>query len=43
MGRGRMFEYTPTDIQQRLAKLDSTATDYLEALPTFVWWTACCK
>lgn len=36
MGRGRMFEYTPTDIQQRLAKLDSTATDYLEALPTFV-------
>lgn len=36
MGRGRMFEYTPTDIEKRLETLDSTAIAFLEKLPTFL-------
>lgn len=36
MGRGRMFEYTPTDIEKRLEILDSTAIAFLEKLPTFL-------
>ncbi|MFG0393018.1 FRG domain-containing protein [Pseudomonas sp. zbq_4] len=36
MGRGRMFEYTPTDIEKRLEHLDSTAIAFLEKLPTFL-------
>ncbi|MBD8604533.1 FRG domain-containing protein [Pseudomonas sp. CFBP 8771] len=36
MGRGRMFEYTPTDIEKRLEMLDSTAIAFLEKLPTFL-------
>ena len=36
MSRGRMFEYTPTDIQKRLESLDDTAVDFLERLPTFL-------
>lgn len=36
MGRGRMFEYTPSDTEKRLESLDSTAIAYLEKLPTFL-------
>lgn len=36
MSRGRMFEYTPTDIEKRLESLDTTSVDFLEKLPTFV-------
>lgn len=36
MARGRMFEYTPTDIEKRLEILDSKATAFLEKLPTFL-------
>lgn len=36
MARGRMFEYTPTDIEKRLEILDSKAIDFLEKLPTFL-------
>jgi hypothetical protein len=36
MGRGRMFEYTPSDTEKRLESLDSTAITFLEKLPTFL-------
>lgn len=36
MGRGRMFEYTPSDIEKRLESLDGTAIAFLEKLPTFL-------
>lgn len=36
MGRGRMFEYTPTDTEKRLQALDPTAIAFLETLPTFL-------
>jgi len=36
MGRGRMFEYTPSDIERRLESLDGTAKAFLEKLPTFL-------
>lgn len=36
MGRGRMFEYTPSDIEKRLQGLDTTAIAFLETLPTFL-------
>lgn len=36
MGRGRMFEYTPSDIEKRLESLDSTAITFLKTLPTFL-------
>ncbi|WP_419321100.1 FRG domain-containing protein [Caulobacter sp. ErkDOM-E] len=36
MSRGRMFEYTPTDIEKRLEGLDPTAIAFLEQLPTFL-------
>lgn len=36
MGRGRMFEYTPSDTEKRLESLDSTAIAFLEKLPTFL-------
>lgn len=36
MGRGRMFEYTPSDIEKRLESLDSAAIAFLEKLPTFL-------
>ncbi len=36
MGRGRMFEYTPVDIEKRLEKLDDTSVSFLEKLPTFL-------
>ncbi|VVE51763.1 FRG domain-containing protein [Pandoraea anhela] len=36
MGRGRMFEYTPSDTEKRLESLDSTAIAFLEGLPTFL-------
>jgi hypothetical protein len=36
MPRGRMFEYTPTDIEKRLEGLDPTAVAFLEQLPTFL-------
>lgn len=36
MGRGRMFEYTPTDVEKRLEILDATAIAFLEKLPTFL-------
>ncbi len=36
MSRGRMFEYTPTDLEKRLEKLDSRSIAYLEQLPTFL-------
>ena len=36
MPRGRMFEYTPTDIEKRLEGLDSTAIAFIEKLPTFL-------
>ena len=36
MGRGRMFEHTPTDTEQRLVGLDGPALAFLEKLPTFL-------
>jgi hypothetical protein len=36
MGRGRMFEYTPSDTEKRLASLDASAAAFLEKLPTFL-------
>lgn len=36
MGRGRMFEYTPSDTEKRLESLDGTAIAFLEKLPTFL-------
>jgi hypothetical protein len=36
MNRGRMFEYTPTDIAKALEDLDATAIEFLEKLPTFL-------
>lgn len=36
MSRGRMFEYTPTDIQKRLENLGSSSIEFLEKLPTFL-------
>ena len=36
MGRSRMFEYTPSDIEKRLENLDDTAIAFLEKLPTFL-------
>ena len=36
MGRGRMFEYTPSDTEKRLESLDGAAIAFLEKLPTFL-------
>jgi hypothetical protein len=36
MSRGRMFEYTPRDIEKRLEELGPTAIAFLEKLPTFI-------
>lgn len=36
MSRGRMFEYTPTDIEKRLEDLGPTSIAFLEKLPTFL-------
>lgn len=36
MGRGRMFEYTPSDIAARLENLDEAAAAFLEGLPAFL-------
>lgn len=36
MYRGRMFEYTPSDIEKRLERLDPVALAYLGTLPTFL-------
>jgi FRG domain len=36
MGRGRMFEYTPSDIERRLEALEPPSIDFLEKLPTFL-------
>ncbi|MEY8118490.1 FRG domain-containing protein [Falsihalocynthiibacter sp. BN13B15] len=36
MIRGRMFEYTPTDLEKRLENLGAEATAFLEKLPTFL-------
>ena len=35
MSRGRMFEYTPTEIAKGLESLDEDATAFLKKLPTF--------
>lgn len=36
MYRGRMFEYTPTDLEKRLEGLDDRSLAFLETLPTFL-------
>jgi len=36
MSRGRMFEYTPTELEKRLEALDVQSQRYLAALPTFL-------
>lgn len=36
MSRGRMFEYTPTDIEKRLESLDPTSVAFIEKLPAFL-------
>jgi hypothetical protein len=36
MSRGRMFEYTPTDVEKRLEDLGPTSIAFLEKLPTFL-------
>ncbi len=36
MLRGRMFEYTPSDVEKRLESLDSEAIAFLTSLPTFL-------
>lgn len=35
MGRGRMFEYTPTEIAKGLESFDENTIQFLEKLPTF--------
>lgn len=35
VGRGRMFEYTPTEISKGLENLDQDSVNFLEKLPTF--------
>lgn len=36
MNRGRMFEYTPSDMEKRLEVLDAEAVAFMEKLPTFL-------
>lgn len=36
MPRGRMFEYTPTEIERRLEELSPDALKFIESIPTFV-------
>jgi hypothetical protein len=36
MGRGRMFEFTPTDLEKRLENLAPASIAFLEKLPTFL-------
>jgi hypothetical protein len=36
MNRGRMFEYTPSDVAKGLEDLDNAAIEFLEKLPTFL-------
>lgn len=36
MDRGRMFEYTPSDLEKRVERFDSAAISFLEKLPTFL-------
>ena len=36
MSRGRMFEYTPVDMEKRLESLSADSLAYMEQLPTFV-------
>lgn len=36
MSRGRMFEYTPTELEKRLEGLDARSLAFLETLPTFL-------
>ncbi|TKV76168.1 FRG domain-containing protein [Rhizobium sp. AU243] len=36
MSRGRMFEYTPTDIEKRLEDFGSSSIEFIEKLPTFL-------
>ncbi len=36
MTRGRMFEYTPSDIAKRLENLDTSSILFLESIPTFI-------
>ncbi|WP_315776830.1 MULTISPECIES: FRG domain-containing protein [unclassified Bradyrhizobium] len=36
MGRGRIFEYTPADIAERLKELNDSSIAFLEKLPTFL-------
>ena len=36
MYRGRMFEYTPTELEKRLESLDGRSLAFLETLPTFL-------
>lgn len=36
MSRGRMFEYTPTDVEKRLEELGPSAIGFIEMLPTFL-------
>lgn len=36
MSRGRMFEYTPTDIEKRVEDLSNASIAFLEQLPTFL-------
>jgi len=36
MGKGRMFEHTPTDVEPRLVAMDVPAIAFLEKLPTFL-------
>ncbi|MFL5294965.1 MAG: FRG domain-containing protein [Phenylobacterium sp.] len=36
MNRGRMFEYTPTELEKRLEALEPPSVAFLETLPTFL-------
>jgi hypothetical protein len=36
MNRGRMFEYTPSELEKRLEALEAPSTAFLETLPTFL-------
>lgn len=36
MNRGRMFEYTPSNLANALEKLETESTQFLEKLPTFL-------
>src|SRR5690554_4884173 len=36
MSRGRMFEYTPMDMEKRLENLSTSSLAFMEQLPTFV-------